>query len=441
MGYKRRHTYKHCTIFLFVGVALLCSSSGSFHNPTAGIKTVVIDAGHGGKDPGCSGITYKEKDVALAVALKLGRFIEQHCKDVKVIYTRNTDVFVELQERAAIANRNNADLFICIHCNANPKKDAHGSETYVMGLHKSRGNLDVAKRENASILMEDNYKKKYEGFDPNSDEANIIFSFYQNKYLEQSLSLAAKLQRQYKDKAARIDKGVRQAGFLVLWKTSMPSLLTEIGFLTNVEEERFLGSDKGQEYLALSIFKGFREYKDEMEGHKIKYDDEIEKTPAYVAPIDTTSHEEVIVKVEVRDSVMNVVDGKHKEEIKKQAADSVKIVKEDKRAPEKKESVKEEVKKTSEKKELKSGKIAFSVQLIISDKKLDSNSDKLKGVENIIEFVDKGTYKYLTGSYTSMNEAAKVQSEMRKKGFTDAFVVAFKDGQRISIDEAKKLAK
>ncbi len=259
---------------------------------------MVIDAGHGGKDPGCHGELYKEKDVALAVALKLGKFIEENLKDVKVIFTRKTDVFVELNERAAIANRNSADLFICVHCNSacvydkrtrkeTCNESAHGAETYVMGVNKDAGNLAVAKRENKSILLEDNYKKAYDGFDPNSDEANILFTIYQSVYRTQSSNLAAKIQECYKQKAGRNDKGLQQAGFLVLWKTAMPSLLTEIGYLTNRKEEKFLGSEKGQTVMASSIFRAFRMYKNELEGSAVKYNDEFEKESHYDPDKDT----------------------------------------------------------------------------------------------------------------------------------------------------------
>jgi N-acetylmuramoyl-L-alanine amidase len=234
--------------------------------PVFTVKTIVIDAGHGGKDPGCHGAKYKEKDVALAVALKLGKYIEDNMKDVRVVYTRKTDVFIELQERAEIANRAKADLFICIHCNSacyRDKKirkdicndDAAGAETYVMGLKNEQGKLDVAKRENSAILLEDNYVKKYEGFDPNSDESYIIMSMFTDTYLDQSLNFASKVQKQYRGKAGRTDKGVKRASLWVLWRTFMPSVLTEIGFLTNPEEEQFLGSSKGQDYIA-SVYSG-----------------------------------------------------------------------------------------------------------------------------------------------------------------------------------------
>ncbi len=354
----------------------------------------MIDAGHGGKDPGCSGITFKEKDIALAVSLKLGKYIEQNCKDVKVIYTRQSDVFVELQERAAIANRNKADLFICIHCNANPKKEAHGSETYVMGINKTRGNLDVAKRENASVLLEDNYKKNYEGFDPNSDEGNIIWSTLQNKHLEQALNLSAKIQSQYKDKASRVDKGVKQAGFLVLWRTTMASLLTETGFLTNPEEEKFLGSDSGQDELAVSIFRAFREYKDGMEGHKIKYTDDSDQIKPHELAKDSSVSTGSQLSAGSKDNSTGSND---------------------------------------------TATVIFRVQLISSEKKIPINSDKFKGIENISELADRGMYKYLCGNFARPEESYRRQTEMRKQGFPDAFVVAFKEGKRISMDEAKKL--
>lgn len=244
--------------------------------------TVVINAGHGGTDPGCHGTVHWEKDVALSIALKLGAMIESELPDVKVEYTRKTDVFVPLNEIAAHANRHNPDLFICIHCNASTNKEVYGSETYVMGLHKTKGNLEVARRENASILYEDDYKSKYEGFDPNSPEASIIFSMYQDVFLDRSLSFAAKVQDQF-EKIGRENKGVKQAGFLVLWKTKMPAVLIETGFLTNPTEEKYLGSARGQEEIARSIYNAFVKYKKESQGEPEK---EEAKKPA-PAPADT----------------------------------------------------------------------------------------------------------------------------------------------------------
>jgi N-acetylmuramoyl-L-alanine amidase len=204
------------------------------------VKTVVIDAGHGGHDIGCSGIHSYEKDVTLALALQTGKLIEENFPDVKVIYTRKTDVFISLLERANIANKAKADLFISFHCNANKNKAAYGAETYAMGLHVSEANLNVAKRENEVILLEENYERNYDGFDPTSTEAYIIFSLYQNVNIDKSLYLASKVQEQFTQKLKRYNRGVKQAGFIVLYKTNMPSILIESGFLTNKAEEEFL---------------------------------------------------------------------------------------------------------------------------------------------------------------------------------------------------------
>jgi N-acetylmuramoyl-L-alanine amidase len=233
----------------------------------AGIKTVVIDPGHGGHDSGCLGASSNEKNVALKVSLRLGKLIEENFPDIKVLFTRKTDVFVELHRRAQIANQAKADLFICIHCNAGPKT-AFGSETFVMGLHKTNENLDVAKRENSVILKEENYEMQYDGFDPNSPEANIIFSMFQHAFLEQSLYFAGRVQHEFRTHANRHDRGVKQAGFLVLYKTAMPSVLIETGFLTNAEEEKYLNSNDGQDKIANSILRAFSSYKNWIEGKK-----------------------------------------------------------------------------------------------------------------------------------------------------------------------------
>ena len=244
------------------------------------IETVVIDAGHGGKDSGALGKNSKEKDLNLAVALKLGNYIKENLPDVKVIYTRSTDVFVELSERAAIANRNNADVFISIHCNSTDgTTTARGAETFIMGESKNEANLNVAKKENAAILLEDN-TDAYDNFDPNSTEAYILFSLSQSLYQSQSLNLADKVQQQLTNKLGRHDRGVQQAGFLVLWKTSMPSILVELGFINNVNEEQFLNSEKGQNQLALALYHAFEEYKREFESenHTAKDEEEVKPT-------------------------------------------------------------------------------------------------------------------------------------------------------------------
>jgi N-acetylmuramoyl-L-alanine amidase len=226
---------------------------------------VVIDAGHGGKDPGCMGKKSKESQVVLKVALELGKNIKKYVPGVKVLYTRSTDKFVELHDRANFANKNHADLFISIHCNSNPSKNIHGSETYAMGLSSSEGNLDVAKRENSVILQETDYKEKYGGFDPKSPLGHIFLSNFQSVHLESSLRFAEKIETQFKDRIGRKSRGVKQAGFLVLWRTAMPSVLVEIGFLSNAEDEKYLTSEKGQTYIASALYRAFRDYKNEIE--------------------------------------------------------------------------------------------------------------------------------------------------------------------------------
>ena len=237
----------------------------SFAQKGEKIQTIVIDAGHGGKDTGALGKVSKEKDLNLAVALKFGNYITENLPDVKVVYTRTKDKFVELSERAAIANRNNADVFVSIHCNSTETANsAYGAETFVMGESKNEKNLAVAKKENAAILLEDN-TDAYDNFDPNSTEAYILFSLSQSLYQNQSLYSAGKVQSQFANKVGRHDRGVQQAGFLVLWKTSMPSILVELGFINNTKEEQFLNSEKGQTQMALALYRAFEEYKREFE--------------------------------------------------------------------------------------------------------------------------------------------------------------------------------
>jgi N-acetylmuramoyl-L-alanine amidase len=247
-------------LLLIIGV-----STSFTGEPFAGKNSlvIVVDAGHGGKDPGSISHKVQEKKITLAIAKKLGKMLNDSIKGVKVIYTRSTDKFIELHERPKIANRNKADIFISIHCNHSGSSKPYGSETYVMGLHKSDGNLSVAKRENSAVLYEDDYDKKeeYEGFDPNSPEAHIIFSFYQNAFLDQSLHLAAYVEQHLsKRKRMKKSRGVKQAGFLVLWKTAMPSILIETGFISNTKERAYLASSKGQKEVAHSVLKAVKQY-------------------------------------------------------------------------------------------------------------------------------------------------------------------------------------
>lgn len=244
--------------------ALLLSSSFNHDEEKGNVfDIVVIDAGHGGHDPGCNGGNSREKEITLAIALKLGKLIEDSLKDVKVIYTRKTDKFIELSERSNIANKNNADLFISIHCNANDNKEANGTETYLMGLHKSEGNLQVSKRENNVILLEKDYKnnKAYEGFDPNSPAGHIIFSLMQNAFRAQSIKFAGMVEAEFKLKSKLKSRGVKEAGFLVLWKSTMPGVLIETGFLSSETDRKVLAKDSGQANIAKAIFIALKKYK------------------------------------------------------------------------------------------------------------------------------------------------------------------------------------
>lgn len=251
--------------FAVIMIALCSYKPLNIHK--AKIKTIVIDAGHGGHDAGSIYGGVREKDVALSITLKIGKAIEELIPDVKVVYTRDTDVFIELHERAGIANRKNADLFICVHCNANKNPEPFGSETYVMGLNKTEGNLNVAKRENSVILLEKDYKEQYEGFDPNSPEANIYFSFLQNAFLDQSLTLAAMVETEFK-KNNRTSRGVKQAPFMVLWRSKMPSIYIETGFISNKQERAYLTSEAGQAEMASAVAKSVEQYKKQVENLK-----------------------------------------------------------------------------------------------------------------------------------------------------------------------------
>lgn len=248
------------TTLLLVAITLLNSSST--YVPRHFV--VVIDAGHGGKDPGNIGSKAKEKDIALKVALRLGQYIEKNMNDVKVIYTRKDDRYLALDERAEIANKNKADLFICIHANSATSAKAFGTETFTMGMHVDDRNLQVAKRENSVILMDENYKERYEGFD-NSPESYILFTLTQSAYQYSSLSFAQKVEGQFKSNVGRFSRGVKQAGFVVLWRSTMPSVLVEVGFLSNGPEEKFLMTEEGQDSMASGIYRAFKAYKSEVE--------------------------------------------------------------------------------------------------------------------------------------------------------------------------------
>lgn len=253
-------------LYIFaISVGLFFTSYNTLNKMPNKVKKIVIDAGHGGKDPGCIGKNSKEKDLTLAIALEFGALVNTYLKDVEVIYTRKTNEFVALNERARIANKEQADLFISIHCNATEFAETEGTETYVMGLNSQNENLSVAIRENSAILQENNYKTQYDGIDPNSAVSYIIMANYQQTFQTKSLKMANQIETQFKHKLQRNSRGVKQSSFIVLWKTSMPSVLVETGFLSNPKEEQFLKTDLGKTQIAASLYRALRDYKSSIE--------------------------------------------------------------------------------------------------------------------------------------------------------------------------------
>lgn len=383
-------------LVVFLALALVVCTSFAPREDAFAVKTVVIDAGHGGKDGGCVGSYSNEKDIALAISLKLGNYIKENFEDVNVIYTRKTDVFIELYERAKIANRNKADLFICVHVNSGGSASAKGTETYVMGLHKTESNLRVAQRENASILLEEDYETKYESFDPNSPESYIALTLRQSAFLDQSVSFAKEIQEQFEKRVGRVNRGVKQAGFLVLHQTAMPSVLIETGFLTNPDEEKFLNSTTGQDYMASAIYRAFKTYKKGIEEKQTNDEPVVKK--------------EKEPKKEKIEEKQPVVESKGKDKDKHNAE------------------------------EVEAG-LWFKVQIATSSEKLALTPDNFNGLEGVDSYFAGDLYRYTYGKKQDFEEITKVQNEVRSKGFKDAFVVAFRDGERISVSQALHLVK
>ena len=365
--------------FLFV---FIISSNFLFSQVNSNkIKTVVIDPGHGGKDSGTMGtkrFKIYEKHVALSVSLKLGKYISEAFPEIDVIYTRSSDVFLELNERTEIANNANADLFISIHCDGFTNPKPSGASVFVMGMSKLKANMDVAMRENAAIYLEDNYQQKYEGFDPKSPESYIVFSLMQNTYLNQSLKIAEEVENQFATRANRKSRGVKQAPFYVISRTNMPSILVECGFLTNPKEEEFLHSDLGQDYIASAIFRAFRTYKEniEIEENNLKNKNQLIS--------DSTNNDTIVVKEKKKESTL-----------------------------------------------------LYKVQIGTFLKSM-SNQDQfieLKAEEEKIN----GTYKYYVLAGNNKKDADKLKDYLREIGFKGAFIVAFLDGKQISTKDALNL--
>ncbi len=373
-----------CRFYLYLFIAFFLAVFPVSSQVSGKKFVVVIDAGHGGKDPGAIGKIIREKTINLNIALKLGALIRENNPDVKVVYTRDRDVFVELQQRANIANRVKADLFISIHTNAASSRSAYGTETYTLGLARTEENLRVAKRENSVILLEDDFSKRYEGFDPNSTESYIMFEFLQDKHLEQSINLASSIQRQFKHSAQRVDRGVRQAGFLVLRNTSMPSVLIEVGYISNRNEEAYLASDRGQQQMAKSIYNAFCDYKSD-------YDRK-------------------------QSAVVNRKGANDRADSSRQRTEQPAVAKE---------------KKVTEKSTNGStDEIVYKIQIMVSPKKYGEKNACFKGLSPIAYYQENGLYKYTYGETTDRGKLLQELKRVRKL-FKDAFIVSFKDGVKV----------
>lgn len=390
------------TLYVFSVVFGFCSADVFAANGKP--FTVVIDAGHGGKDAGAIGsnLKVKEKVINLSVALELGRLIEEKT-DARVVYTRKKDVFVSLDERPKIANRAKADLFISIHANAAVNRTAYGTETYVLG--SSSSSMEVAMRENAVILLEDDYEKTYEGFDPNSSESYIMFDYMQFAYSKQSLALASAVQNQFK-KMKRTDRGVKQAGFLVLKQITSPGILVELGYLSNATEERYLSKSKSRKELAKSIFDAFLQYKDDYDRKNGRVSKDV-KEKKEAKDVERVRKKDTADKVDV-----------NKEKKKKRAEEKLN---------EKKEDSQNDVK-------VEDG-IVYRVQFCSSSKRKDLNSREFKVCVPAIELAENGIYKYMYGEEKNFDDAVALRKKIQVS-FRDAFIVVFKNGVKLPIPEA-----
>lgn len=450
-----------CCLTFFNAVIFAQSSEKKFK--------LVIDAGHGGEDPGCRGKKSQEKTVTLNVALKLGKLISDNYDDVQVIYTRKTDVFVEVYKRAVIANNNHADLFVSIHCNAAENKSAHGVETWVMGLAKSDANMEVAKKENAAILKEKNFENNYEGFNPNSPEANVIFSLHTSAYMNHSIMLADKVQKNLVRNTHLLDRTVKQAGFWVLYKVAMPSILIELGFLSNAVEEEYMIKPSSQDMMAVSIYNAFVEYRNALDGtnkpllplpkagEQEKADDGVAADPVKPAPKQDAGVAADPVKPQPKadaDVAADPVKPASKADaevaadpVKPQpkvdadvAADPVKP------APKADAAVAAEPAKPAPQTEAKPApqtpastavqhNIRFRVQIAAIPENVSVTDSRFKKVKDVRKFQEGKLWKYTSGNATTMEEAQEILKAV-KPYFADAFIIAFDGDTKIPVSQA-----
>lgn len=384
------------------------------------IRTIVIDPGHGGHDAGCSGAHSHEKDIVLNIGIHLGNTIKTHFPHIKVLYTRDRDVFIPLHQRAKLANSQKADLFISIHCNSIANADyVRGSETYVLGLHRAADNLEVAKRENASILLEENYQANYAGYDPNSAENHIIMSLFQNAFLEQSINFAEKVEHHIKHGAIGKSRGVKQAGFLVLRETAMPSVLIESGYLSNQTDDQYLQGAYGQQQIAQAIFRAFKDYKNEIESNSIRSNTALATVPA---PI-----QQQIIRAENRQTIIPsrpITPAPAPQKIAAQSSPQSLIISS---TPPIATANTDHTPALAIK-----SPMVYKVQLASGSTLLDIEQGTWKYIDQTIEIVQEGTmYKYLSPGFESIQQAIALRDELRKKGFKDAFVVAYEGSRRV----------
>ncbi len=449
-----------------------CTLKDGIIDPPLSIKTIVIDAGHGGHDPGCSGANSTEKHLALTVAKKFAAAIRAQYPDMTVILTRDKDVFVPLHERAAIANRARADLFVSIHCNAmTNSKATRGSETYVMGLHTAAHNLNVAKRENNAILLETDYEQNYD-YDPNSPEGHILLSMYQNAFLEQSIQFAERVEYHFHATAERKSRGVKQAGFVVLKETAMPSALIEIGFLTNATDEAFLKTEKGQDKVALGLLNAFADYKNRIEGTSIPLANHTavspsptvatttQKTSSYTAiaekpdtyttpsvvprPANTTAvSEDFTIEQNFNsgeDTPSTAYQPYQSPQPKTAIVHTEKVIYSNNVQSTQATTVAAQERSMQPKG--KNNHLNFSVQLAASPSPINTKQYPWNNIDDLIEIIQENNlFKYQIKNLTTIEEAFATQIRLQAAGFHDAFIVSYNNGQRIRMEEARELMK
>lgn len=404
--------------------------------------TLVIDPGHGGHDAGALGAISKEKNINLSVALQFGKYVERNMPDVRVIYTRKTDVFIPLKERANIANRANADLFISVHTNALPAgKIARGFETYTLGMHRAKDNLDVAMRENSVISMEKGYQQTYQGFDPRSSESYIIFEFIQGKNMERSVELARNIQRKVCNSANRPDKGVHQAGFLVLRETSMPSCLIELGFITTADEEKLLNDASRVDDIARGIYEGFAQYRN-------KYDKSI-SVPYRAADTESVSVAKIVSdkKQEQDERRAEEVDTAPRRMVKhvETRAEKARTIQQNRRQNQQ-DKPDQQRRQTQQNRTSQQNKPAqqkahvadapvFKLQIFVSNRMLRKGDAHFKGETGYDSFQEGNMVKYTMGASTNYNEIYRLRKTLAEK-FPEAFIIAFKNGKKYDVNQA-----